>query len=587
MSEGYASQPESDIDLDEDIDLVESQLNTHNSVHDRTQFESKFDFEMTTARDDQKSFEVDMYVFFPKTMGVSSESYPREAFYGDITHLLRVRTPEVKRGRGGAFSTPRLSAVEEYFKAHLDTVNRQRLSQLVVHDTKLFGCLVYTELKRVQSDLRRVIKRANSTQNSELVVRFQTRLMSRVESVHAAIREYRQGYVWRLKTEPLLVDEEVRRALLLIDEYLSYRLESALIALHRLVAPFGSETEDLQHQVEALLTGEMAYRLDHVQAAVAHQQARVENHYYRLGLLKKYVSEVLFLQTKRINKDYVYRNFIAAFGAALAAAFAILTNVQTARMVLEREDIGLRLLTVTVLGVIAYVFKDRIKDVTKDYFNSRLKSWMPDFDVQMFYTHFDSAGRSEKVYLGSSQELVRYLQRSSIPPDIDYLRELGHRTELEPERLETVLHYNKRMRFEVQEAVQEHFGQAQVKRIHDVLRFDISHFLAKLADPQKRLSYFSPDQGIVTTEAPRVYHLNLVFRYRVSNWLDGKVCKRVTDYERLRVILNKQGIVRVESVVPRGELGHEEQDESAMRSELLPLLLLPRPARLMPIRAGL
>jgi hypothetical protein len=419
------------------------------------------------------------------------------------------------------------------------------------------------------------------------VVRFQTRLMSRVENVHAAIRKFRQGYVWRLKTEPILVDEVVRRALLLVDEYLSYRLESSLIGLHRMVEPYGSATEDLQHQVEALLTGELAYRHEHTEAAMGHARARLENHYYRLGLLKKYVSEVLFLHTRRVNKDYVYRNFIAAFGAALAAAFAILTNFQTARMVLEREDIGVRLITVMVLGVVAYVFKDRIKDVTKDYFNSRLKSWMPDFDVQMFYTHYDAAGKNEKVYLGSSQELVRYLQRATIPPDIDYLREIGHRTELEPERLETVLHYNKRMRFEVQQAVKEHYGEARVKRVHDVLRFDISHFLAKLADPQKKLSFFSLDQGIVTTDAPRVYHLNLVFRYRVSSWFQGRVHKRVTDYERLRVILNKKGIVRVESVVARGELGHEEHEESSRRGDFLPLSLLPRPIRLQPVGSGL
>ena len=581
MSEGPF---ELDVDLDEDIDLVESQLSTRNSVHDRTQFESKFDFEIAATREEQKSYEVDMYLFFPKNVGVSSESYPREAFYGDITHLLRVRTPEVKRARGGAFFTPRLSAVEEYFEHHLDTTRRKQLSQLVVHDTKLFGCLVYTELKRVQSDLARVIRRAKSTQNADLVMRFQTRLMTRVEGVHSAIRRYRQRYVWRLKTEPLMVDEEVRRALLLVDEYLSYRLESALIALHRMVSPYGIGTEDLRDQAEALLTGEMAYRHEHVEAAPEVPRARIENHYYRLGLLKKFVSEVLFLHTKRINKDYVYRNFIAAFGAALAAAFAILTNVQTARMVLEKEDLGLRLVTVTVLGIIAYVFKDRIKDVTKDYFNNRLKSWMPDFDVQMFYPHFDSAGRSEKVYLGTSQELVRYLQRASIPPDIDYLREIGHRTELEPERLETVLHYNKRMRFEVQHAVREHFGEAQVRRIHDVLRFDISHFLAKLADPHKKLSFYDLEQGIVTTEAPRVYHLNLVFRYTVSHYFEGRVHSRVTDYERLRVILNKQGIVRVETVVPRGELGHQERDERV--GELLPHVLLPRPSRLRPIRAN-
>lgn len=546
---------------DLDLDLVELPLSTQNRVHDRTQFESKFDFELAdgTAKARQKSYEVDLYFFFPSSMGVSSDSYSRKAFYGDLTHLLRVRTPELKRRKGGLFVGPRLSSVEAYFESHLDTVRRSQLSQLVVHDTRLFGCLVYTELKRLQSDLNRVVKRARTHNRPELVAGFHDRLRHRLESVHGAIRSYRERYIWPIKTEPILLDHEVQRSLLLVDEYLSYRLESTAVGMYSKLEPFGVEVEDLLHQIEALLTGELAYRQEHLQAAVRPGKSRVESHYYRLGLLKKYVSEVLFLDTRRINKDYVYRNFIAAFGAGLAAFFATLTNIQTFQMVSGQEEVGVRIFTLLALGVTAYIFKDRIKDLSKDYFNHRLKSWLPDYDVQMFYTHYSSEGNPEQVYLGTSQELVRYLSRSKLPPDIDYVREIGHRNELEPERLETVINYNKRMKLDVNEELREHFGNARVKRIHDVLRFDVSHFLAKLADPQKRLSYFDPEKGIVTTEAPKLYHLNLVFRYVVGDWQDGQCLKETVDYERLRVVLNKKGIVRVENVLSRGEIGHEDR----------------------------
>ena len=181
---------------------------------------------------------------------------------------------------------------------------------------------------------------------------------------------------------------------------------------------------------------------------------------------------------------------------------------------------------------------------------------------------------------------MRYLQRKSLPPDIDYLRELGHRTELEPERIETVLHYNKKMRFELEASLRDHFGQAEIRRIHDVLRFDVSHFLAKMADPRQKMSYFTTHKGILTTEAPRVYHLNMVFRYRVSHFQEGKMVDQATDYERLRVILNKKGIVRVETVVPRGELGQEEGYETNLRGELPPLVAL-HPLRLTSARVGL
>lgn len=562
------------VDLDEEIDLVELQLGTQNSVHDRTQFESKFDFELPEPGQGEKSYAVDLYFYTPKSMGITAESYPREAFYRDLTHLVRIRTPEFKRPRGD-FVTPKLASVDEVFKYHLNAEQRGRLIELVVHDIKMFGCLVYTEMKRVQADVSRVVARAQQTRNPGLLKHFEGRWVGRVEAVHRAIRKYRMDYVWRTHNEPLVVDSEVRRALSLVDEYLSYRLESWLIGLHRNLESGAPPCEDLLNQIEALLEGEMAYRDDQLVGFANRPSARLENHYYRLGLLKKYVSEVLFLQAERLNKDYVYRNAIAAFGAALAAAFAILINFQTAKMVLEGQDFGVRILLITLVGVICYVFKDRIKDLTKEYFNSRLKAWMPDFESQVYFPHFDSEGRAERVHLAHSREVVRYYQeRTSIPPDIDYIREIGHREEPEPDRQENVLHYNKNLSLDLKAEVKEHFGRSQVRRIHDVLRFDISHFLAKLGDPEKKLSYFQPQQGIVTTRAPRVYHLNLVFRYRVTQWHQGSICAQVTDYERLRLVINKNGILRVETVISRGELGQETYREIG-QGELPPLILPP------------
>lgn len=543
------------LDLEEDLDeeLAYIELGSSNSVHDRTQFESKFDFDLSTAGGDRKYYEIDMYMFWPATMAVNSSTYPRETFYSDINHMLRVRTPELARTAGASFAIPALTAAEDYFRSHLDTRRRSQMRRLVVADTKLWGCLLYTELKKLQADVSRAVKRG-------LILRWSSRLLRRIEEIHREVRRFREKYVWRIRHEPLLLDEEVRRAFLLVDEYVSYRLEAALVSLHRMMETERHRLEDVYNQLEAILTGEHAYRHEHIQSASERQEARKEMHYYRLGLLKKYVSEILFLTTRRVNKDYVYRNVIAALGAALAAAFATLANIQTVQMVTGQDDMGLRLFTVLALGVAAYVFKDRIKDLTKDYFNNKVKTWLPDYDVEMLYTHFDPSGQQVETFLGSSQEYMRYLARRRLPPEIAYARGLGHRAELEPERLESVLHYHKSIRFDPLSELREHFAAAQVRRIHDVLRFDVSRFLAKLDDPKKRLSFFDVEKGVVTIDAPKVYHVNLVLRYTVVTLLGKQEVRREVELERLRMILNKKGIVRIETVLPRGQLGYAEDN---------------------------
>lgn len=537
----------------DELDSTLISLASANSVHDRTQFETKFDFDLLsdTPVCQWKRYEIDTYLFIPNTMGINSDTYKIEDFYSDLTHLMRVRTPELERHAGQPLILPPMAAVDEYLRDSLETSDRESLRDLAIHEIKLMGCFLYTELKRLQQQVARALAR-----NSEsFLVQYQPRLVRSLESVHRELRTYRDTYMQRVREQEMLLENDVRRAFLLVDEYLSYRLESALVQIVSGLKPYENLLDDVIDQCEALLLGETHYRSEHISGG---KQA-AETHYYRLSLLKKYISEVLFLRTQRIRRDYVYRNMTAAFGASLAAAFAMLAQYQTTQMIARGQDYGAwQVFILVVLGIIAYVFKDRIKDLTKDHFNARLKSWLPDYDVHLRYTHYGEDGKRVDSFLGTSQEYCRYVSRANLPPDILFLRDLGHRSDLEPERLEQVIYYNKRLGVNLRQQLREHFGDARVRRIHDVLRFDVSRFLAKLDNPSKQLSYFDPEQGIRSVEAPKVYHVNLVFRYTVTEWRDHKRLSTSVEVERVRLIVNKKGIVRIETVVPRGHFGYSE-----------------------------
>jgi hypothetical protein len=69
--------------------------------------------------------------------------------------------------------------------------------------------------------------------------------------------------------------------------------------------------------------------------------------------------------------------------------------------------------------------------------------------------------------------------------------------------------------------------------------------------------------GVVESDAPKVYHLNIVFRI-VCGPADAREEPR---YARARVVLTKRGIVRVEEALPletKAEIAARVQDVERM-----------------------
>lgn len=553
-------------DLADDADFLTGGLDSSNTVHDQYQFESKFNFAIDppATGETHRSYQVDVYFFLPRSMGINSDSFPRDRFYASLTHYLRVRTPHASVDDSLDAATWTLPSADRYLEMHLETARRQRLAERVIQDVKLFGCRIYTLFKRMKTDLRNAFRRRDMAGREETV----TRVSHVLDNVQHVVDCYRARYIFPLKSEELLIDDEVRRAFLLVDEYISYRLEWGLIELLRVLAHTGTQYGSFVLALTGRLDDEIRYRHAHQIVSLEgrgdleadqSEAALRETHYYRLGLLKKYVSEVLYLQTSASRKNGFYKNAVAGIGAALAATWATLAQLQTAQMVTpdQQADQPLRLLLVIVLGVVAYVFKDRIKELSREYFNERFKHRIPDFEVTMHYPHVDETGVLCREFVGRSREYLHYLQKEDLSPEIAFMRDVGHRAEAEPERMEQIMHYSRLIRLQA-ETFRDRFPEIQF--LHDVMRFDVSEFLNKLSNPDRTLSYYEPDRGVVTVEAPKVYHLNVVFRYAVlSGDQEERPAPRQVDFERIRIVLNKQGIVRIEEVVPRGEIGYSEE----------------------------
>jgi hypothetical protein len=106
---------------------------------------------------------------------------------------------------------------------------------------------------------------------------------------------------------------------------------------------------------------------------------------------------------------------------------------------------------------------------------------------------------------------------------------------------ETIICYTKDVTLFAAAFKQAFADLPHVSGLNDIIRYDIRAYLKKMDEPVEQRLYLE-NEALHPVTCHRVYHLNLVSRYRV---LRPHKEKRHT---RLRLVLNRQGIKRIEHI---------------------------------------
>src|SRR5262249_19877890 len=124
-----------------------------------------------------------------------------------------------------------------------------------------------------------------------------------------------------------------------------------------------------------------------------------------------------------------------------------------------------------------------------------------------------------------------------VPPTVKELR-AAQRTVAPAAQLEdVVLHHRRTLKLDRADRAGAHAGFG----FRQILRLNLRHFLTRLDDPEQRSSHYAIDQRrFGAAPLPKVYPLTLVVSV-----VDGA---GKTTLRRWRIVLNKQGIVRIEPV---------------------------------------
>jgi len=512
-------------------------------LHDTEQLEIRLDYAMGGGVG-KHAYNMDAYLFVPRNVGLNRKNYSREEFYADVTPYMRLDAealPLAQLADPGA----RLSPLHRLWEAvaAFRSGGRPPPSQPLVVPVKLYAYLFAEAIKDEARAIRRRFRRHHpgSAESTTELIAAVSAMLDRARGALLAYRRLRTAF-WPF--EPVchvaLVD-----AMRNTDEYMSLFLEERLAELVQSTEDFpalhdgsGVATR-LRLLVAGLADEEARHRIKYGYLRLTSVEPRDGEYFtYYLSHLKKSVHNALYLETRAIEADDVYlRNAVAAVGAALAAVWAFATRLPAT---LAGMSASAKLAVVAGV-VLAYVMKDRIKTITNEYLTRRLRK----FDHKSWLHGPSMAVLGLGMVRIRVREAMRFLKMGDVPASVVAVRR-ARRTVRRAELFgEEIIHYRKLISMEVDDSGEMPPGYW----LRDILRLNLRHFRVRLDEPLDRQAYYHAGRGAFALAAlPKVYHLNLVLVARRV----GPTAAAREQLEHLRVVLDKQRIVRVERVSTLG-----------------------------------
>ncbi len=196
--------------------------------------------------------------------------------------------------------------------------------------------------------------------------------------------------------------------------------------------------------------------------------------------------------------------------------------------------VGFGGITVIFSFVVAYVLKDRIKEIGRVRFQSGILGKLPDHTHNIFYTN----NRGEETFIGKVNESVEFVRKlDSVPQAVRDIREKDDLWDEEDKA--SLLFYRKTFELDFP-AIRR--LKPQFSTVKDIIRFSLRRYLTKLDDPIQIYLGLDKKGSVQEVGMPKVYYIGVAIKFfsGEQNGTSG------FDYQVL--VVDKNGIVRIDEV---------------------------------------
>lgn len=487
---------------------------------DKWQFELKSEFAPIAGKK-QSGYTQEFFIFIPAALQINSETYTKQDFFRARTNLIHLVTPELTFQELLNLDNPRSPLAN--LKGLQSTI-KQRSSLIAMEQKlKLFANVFRGTLRDAVYPLIRNLEKAKSEkeiQQCELHIR---KLLQDLQQVQEAYNKQKEEI---LKFPEGLV-------LLHIFEYiqdvLSISLNSSLTSLLEAVRHKAlPQLQACDLELSKLLLREKEYREKELKEPDELDKDAIQNEavLYQSGLLNKFILDALQLKTHRQATDEKFRSLIGSFAAGMAMLLYLLLFIwQGAVFVINS-------LPFVLFTVLIYVVKDRIKEELKSLSYRHVFRWFPDYTTKVFLP-------DDNKEVGKVRESFSFIDEKEVPLEISQLRNQEFHSYLEMiKRQEKVISYKKKVMINESEATFP-------KGLNNIFRYDIHNFLVKGSNAyEPYVTLDSETLELTHTLLPKVYHINIILKNRFS----GSDNHDHVEYKKYRLVVDKEGIKRVESL---------------------------------------
>jgi len=479
-------------------------------IHNKTQFEMKLNYKFEKKRKDA-TYEVETYLFIPNSLGINRHTFRKVNFYDSIQNYIRFKTPiftleQIVNGAKSPFNKLTNAYSELAEKTYKQTIDNYE------YHTKMFACILASA---VQENTKFIISRIPFSESDTLC-------RKQIELLNNILDEYR-----KLRKKIILptIKEDVFSAHLFADEYISLAIEKETFKLLEYVKQREPlESDIISKNLLELIKSETVYRIKHNYSSSSEEKSDNEEFMFRGSVLKKYIESVLYLDADSEKEGVWLEQILFAIAAGLSMLFA------TAIAFFYQSIYGNLTTQLFIVLVVSYIFKDRIKELTRIILAKSVLKGLFDFKTKLFI--------DEKHKIGVIKRSFDFIKTKNISKEIFSIRKKYKTKEFDNKfSKEEVILFRKKINL-IPKVYRKLFRDYNSEAIVDILRFDVSRLLKKMDNPRKTI-YTITDNGYAKTFGRRVYHINLVIKF---------IHQKETILNRFRLVLTRNGIKRIEPI---------------------------------------
>ena len=476
-------------------------------IHDKFSIELKIVYWIKNFSGDS-DFTISSWLFIPESLDLGRDSYKKELFYRDIKSNVRLITPvysleEICKEDSLPFMFLE-GAVNEVVMAPSES-NAVEFE----HQIKMFGTIYRSALRNAGDAVLR--GDVGNKRNIYLFLGRIDRIIGRFRDLEKPLKEHE-------------VSKQVLNYFAFCDEFISLFTENyifeVILGLEK-KHPF--VFKDFRRSLIKKLEEETAYR-KRKGYETADKDSRDKNikFVYRMGMLKKYMDSQLFLDSHRKEDGFLARQFYYS----LAAGFSMI--VATVISFSFQQKYGNFTMPLFVALVVGYMLKDRIKDLGRFIFSSKLSRRY--FDTKRIIGIKNNT-------VGYIKDAVDFIPDSGVPEEVMKLRNRSDLFEMTKEAREDILLHRKFVKIDGK--ILDKINQYDIAGIHEIMRFNFSRFTQKMDDVEIGIPVPEGEDSFVFLQAEKIYYLNFVMRLQCGNEIT---------YRRYRLTICQEGIRKLEQM---------------------------------------